>query len=91
MEQLRLGKLMLFLLKATKYTLTSDVLEDGTGYKYVLNATNKQVTGPALTVDNGGALTYNTLPQLELIDSSKIVEGKIMLTVGDSFTNEKNS
>ena len=75
--------------EATKYTLTSDVHEDGTGYKYVVNATNKQVTGPALTVDNGGALTYNTLPQLELIDSSKIVEGKIMLTVGDSFTNEE--
>lgn len=36
-------------------------------------------------------LTYNTAPKLTLIDSPKIVEGKIMLTVGDSFTEEEKN
>ncbi len=72
--------------KAVKYTLTSHTQADGTGYKYVVDSMNRQVTGPAFTLENGGQLTYNTLPRLELADSNKIVEGKIMLTIGEEFT-----
>ena len=75
--------------KAIEYKLTSKLQPDGTGYKYVVDATNKQVSGPQLYVENEGMLTYNTAPKLTLIDSPKIVEGKIMLTVGDSFTEEE--
>ena len=72
--------------KAAKYTLTSHTQADGTGYKYVVDSMNRQVTGPAFTLENGGQLTYNTEPRLELADSNKIVEGKIMLTIGEEFT-----
>lgn len=75
--------------KAVQYKLTSKVQSDGTGYKYVVDTTNKQMTGPKLYLENNGVLTYNTAPTLTLIDSPKIVEGKIMLTVGDSFTEEE--
>ena len=75
--------------KAVQYKLTSKVQSDGTGYKYVADTTNKQMTGPKLYLENNGVLTYNTAPTLTLIDSPKIVEGKIMLTVGDSFTEEE--
>lgn len=75
--------------KAVQYKLTSKVQSDGTGYKYVVDTTNKQISGPQLYVENNGVLTYNTAPKLTLIDSPKIVEGKIMLTVGDSFTEEE--
>ncbi len=75
--------------KAVQYKLTSKVQSDGTGYKYVIDATNKQVTGPQLYVENEGVLTYNTEPQLKLVNSPKIVEGKIMLTLGDSFTEQE--
>ena len=77
--------------KAIEYKLTSKLQPDGTGYKYVVDATNKQVSGPQLYVENEGMLTYNTAPKLTLIDSPKIVEGKIMLTVGDSFTEEEKN
>ena len=75
--------------KAVQYKLTSQVQSDGTGYKYVVDTTNKQMTGSKLYLENNGVLTYNTVPTLTLIDSPKIVEGKIMLTVGDSFTEEE--
>ncbi len=75
--------------KAVEYQLTSKLQPDGTGYKYVVDATNRQVSGPQLYVENGGMLTYNTAPNLTLIDSPKIVEGKIMLTVGDTFTEKE--
>ena len=47
------------------------------------------MTGPKLYLELMRILTYNTAPTLTLIDSPKIVEGKIMLTVGDSFTEEE--
>ncbi|HAX73992.1 MAG TPA: hypothetical protein DCY20_10755, partial [Firmicutes bacterium] len=75
--------------KAIKYTITTSTNKEGTGYKYVVNATNKQVTGSAFNLINDGILTYNTPPQLHLIKSPQVMDGKIYLTQGDEFTQEQ--
>ncbi|MGL4373450.1 MAG: immunoglobulin-like domain-containing protein, partial [Turicibacter sp.] len=71
-----------------KYAIKSRVAGDGTAYKYVVSTTNKQVSGPEMTLVDEGAITFNAIPTLTLISSPQVVEGKIVLTVGDEFTED---
>ncbi len=54
-------------------------------YSYLLNDTNKQVTGADIANLDENGLTLNSAPKLELANHPSVIEGKIVISKDDNF------
>ena len=66
-------------------SIDASVNSDGISYSYVVNDTNKQVSGIDMANLSEDKLTINSLPVISLKNSSSIVDGKIVISKGDTF------
>ena len=69
---------------SSTYRIDSKRIAD-TSYSYVLNDTNKQVSGADMANLNKESLTINSLPVISLKSLSSIVDGNIVISKGDTF------
>lgn len=69
---------------SSTYRIDSKKIAD-TSYSYVLNDTNKQVSGADMANLNKESLTINSLPVISLKSLSSIVDGNIVISKGDTF------
>ena len=69
---------------SSTYRIDSKKIGD-TSYSYVLNDTNKQVTGEDMANLNKDSLTINSLPVISLKSLPSIVEGNIVIYKGNTF------
>lgn len=67
------------------YNVVPNISEEGVSYTYVINETNKYIKGSDIVNANTDKLTINTAPVISLINSEKIVEGKIVIRTGEVF------
>ena len=67
------------------YSIEANVNSEGVSYSYVINDTNRQVTGIDMANLSEDKLTINSLPVISLKNSSSIVDGKIVISKGDTF------
>lgn len=70
---------------SSAYSIDASVNSDGISYSYVVNDTNKQVSGIDMANLSEDKLTINSLPVISLKNSSSIVDGKIVISKGDTF------
>ena len=70
---------------SSAYSIDASVNSDGISYSYVVNDTNKQVSGIDMANLSDDKLTINSLPVISLKNSSSIVDGKIVISKGDTF------
>lgn len=70
---------------SSAYSIDASVNSDGISYSYVVNDTNKQVSGIDMDNLSEDKLTINSLPVISLKNSSSIVDGKIVISKGDTF------
>lgn len=70
---------------SSAYSIDASVNSDGISYSYVINDTNKQVSGIDIANLSEDKLTINSLPVISLKNSSSIVDGKIVISKGDTF------
>lgn len=69
---------------SSAYTIDSKLV-DGAAYSYVLNDTNKQVTGTDMANLSEDKLTINSAPVISLKSSTSIVDGNIVISKGDTL------
>lgn len=69
---------------SSTYRIDSKRIAD-TSYSYVLNDTNKQVSGADMANLNKESLTINSLPVISLKSLPSIVDGNIVISKGDTF------
>ena len=69
---------------SSTYRIDSKKIAD-TSYSYVLNDTNKQVSGADMANLNKESLTINSLPVISLKSLPSIVEGNIVIYKGNTF------
>ena len=70
---------------SSAYSIDASLNSDGVSYSYVINDTNKQVTGIDMANLSDDKLTINSLPIIALKNSSSIVDGQIIISKGDTF------
>lgn len=70
---------------SSAYSIDASVNSDGISYSYVVNDINKQVSGIDMANLSDDKLTINSLPVISLKNSSSIVDGKIVISKGDTF------
>ncbi|MDU2673134.1 MAG: DUF5011 domain-containing protein [Clostridium sp.] len=68
-----------------KYKIIPNVNKNGVAYSYLLNDTNKQVSGVDIKNVDDNVLTLNSAPKLELANHPSIIEGKIVISKDDKF------
>lgn len=64
---------------SAKYNLVAN------DYSYLLNDTNKQVSGTDIANLDKNGLTLNSAPRLELVNHPSVIEGKIVISKDDKF------
>ena len=68
-----------------KYKITPSSDENGIAYSYLLNDTNKQVSGNDIVNIDNNILTLNSAPKLVLANHPSVIEGKIVISKDDNF------
>ncbi|MBC5625039.1 DUF5011 domain-containing protein [Clostridium sp. NSJ-49] len=68
-----------------KYKITPSSDENGIAYSYLLNDTNKQVSGNDIVNIDNNVLTLNSAPKLVLANHPSVIEGKIVISKDDNF------
>ena len=68
-----------------KYKITPSSDENGIAYSYLLNDTNKQVSGNDIVNIDNSVLTLNSAPKLVLANHPSVIEGKIVISKDDNF------
>ena len=68
-----------------KYKITPSSDENGIAYSYLLNDTNKHVSGNDIVNIDNNILTLNSAPKLVLANHPSVIEGKIVISKDDNF------
>ena len=67
------------------YSIEANVNAEGESYSYVINDTNRQVSGIGMANLSEEKLTINSLPVISLKNSPAIADGSIIVSKGDTF------
>ena len=67
------------------YTINANVNNDGNSYSYIINDTNKQVSGNDIANLNMEKLTINSSPVISLKNLATVVDGNIFVSKGEDF------
>ena len=67
------------------YSIEANVNADGVAYSYVINDTNRQVSGIDMANLSEEKLTINSAPVISLKSSPAIVDGNIIVSKDDTF------
>ena len=70
---------------SSAYTINANVNNDGNSYSYIINDTNKQVSGNDIVNLNMEKLTINSSPVISLKNLATVVDGNIFVSKGDDF------
>lgn len=70
---------------SSKYKIIPNVNNDGIAYSYLLNDTNKQVSGSDIANLDKSEITLNSAPKLELAKHPSVIEGKVVISKDDAF------
>ena len=70
---------------SSAYTISANVNNDGNSYSYIINDTNKQVSGNDIANLNMEKLTINSSPVISLKNLATVVDGNIFVSKGDNF------
>lgn len=70
---------------SSKYKIIPNVNNDGIAYSYLLNDTNKQVSGSDIANLDKSEITLNSAPKLELAKHPSVIEGKVVISKDDTF------
>ena len=70
---------------SSAYTINANVNNDGNSYSYIINDTNKQVSGNDIANPNMEKLTINSSPVISLKNLATVVDGNIFVSKGDDF------
>ncbi len=70
---------------SSAYTITANVNNDGNSYSYIINDTNKQVSGNDIANLNMEKLTINSSPVISLKSLATVVDGNIFVSKGEDF------
>ena len=70
---------------SSAYTINANVNNDGSSYSYIINDTNKQVSGNDIANLNMEKLTINSSPVISLKNLATVVDGNIFVSKGEDF------
>ena len=70
---------------SSAYTINANVNNDGSSYSYIINDTNKQVSGNDIANLNMEKLTINSSPVISLKSLATVVDGNIFVSKGEEF------
>ncbi|MFQ7596926.1 immunoglobulin-like domain-containing protein [uncultured Clostridium sp.] len=70
---------------SSAYTINANVNNDGSSYSYIINDTNKQVSGNDIANLNMEKLTINSSPVISLKNLATVVDGNIFVSKGEEF------
>ena len=70
---------------SSAYTINANVNNDGNSYSYIINDTNKQVSGSDIANLNMEKLTINSSPVISLKNLATVVDGNIFVSKGEDF------
>lgn len=70
---------------SSAYTINANVNSDGSSYSYIINDTNKQVSGNDIANLNMEKLTINSAPVISLKNLATVVDGNIFVSKGEDF------
>ena len=70
---------------SSAYTINANVNNDGNSYSYIINDTNKQVSGNDIANLNMEKLTINSSPVISLKNLATVVDGNIFVSKGEDF------
>mgnify|MGYP005921603441 FL=1 len=70
---------------SSAYTINANVNNDGNSYSYIINDTNKQVSGNDIANLNMEKLTINSSPVISLKNLATVVDGNIFVSKGEEF------
>ena len=70
---------------SSAYTINANVNNDGNSYSYIINDTNKQVSGNDIVNLNMEKLTINSSPVISLKNLATVVDGNIFVSKGEDF------
>ena len=70
---------------SSAYFIDATLNNNGVSYSYVINDTNKQVTGIDMANLSDDKLTINSSPIIALKNSPSVVNGMIVISKGDTF------
>ena len=70
---------------SSAYTINANVNNDGNSYSYIINDTNKQVSGNDIANPNMEKLTINSSPVISLKNLATVVDGNIFVSKGEDF------
>ena len=71
--------------RSSAYTINANVNNDGNSYSYIINDTNKQVSGNDIANLNMEKLTINSSPVISLKNLATVVDGNIFVSKGEDF------
>lgn len=70
---------------SSAYTISANVNNDGNSYSYIINDTNKQVSGNDIANLNIEKLTINSSLVISLKNLATVVDGNIFVSKGEDF------
>lgn len=70
---------------SSAYTINANVNNDGNSYSYIINDTNKQVSGNDIANLNIEKLTINSYLVISLKNLATVVDGNIFVSKGEDF------
>ena len=70
---------------SSAYTINANVNNYGNSYSYIINDTNKQVSGNDIANLNMEKLTINSSPVISLKNLATVVDGNIFVSKGEDF------